>query len=132
MGRLPQFLVLALLASAGCHQPPDQAAKEARERAGSWAMTAKIAVEQWAIDIVPRHFVESTITAAVDDLTRESARVRKAAGPEAAAPLDNVRAALPKLSTIVKQSDETAALAFVSNLVSTAQPEPTPPTARPD
>ena len=132
MGRLPHLLVLALLASAGCQRPPDQEAREARERAGSWAMTAKVAVEQWAIDLVPRHFVESTLTAALADVTREGERVRSHAGPAAAAPLDAVRDALPTLSQLVKRSDETAALAFVSTLVGSVQPATTPPTARPD
>jgi hypothetical protein len=115
-----------------CGPSADQEAQEARDRAGSWAMGLKVGVEQWASDIVPRHFLRSLITAADSDVTREAARVRKSAGGSAAAPLETVHAALAQLSMDVARSDESAALETASALVARVPPARVSPSARPE
>ena len=119
------------LGSVGCGPSPQKEARDARTRAGSWAAAVKVAVEQWSIDIVPRHFVISMLEAAANDLASEAARVRSKAGDQAAAPLDRVRVALPQLADLVKRSDETAAMALASRLVAQVPSSPTPPRGRP-
>jgi hypothetical protein len=115
--------VVVALAVAGC-QSPAQEARDAHDRAASWAATVEIAVEQWSVDVVPRHFVESTLVAADADLEREAARIRKKVGADAAAPLDLVRTMLPEIDAAVKQGDESAALRLASGLVASAPAYP--------
>lgn len=120
--------VLALLAA--CGPSPEQQAADARDRAGSWAAGIKLAVEAWSVDLVPAHYVASTLEAAVKDLTREEQQIRTQSGDAAARPLDTVIHAVPRLRDAVSRGDRDAARKAAGALSQSVPPPPPPPSVQ--
>jgi hypothetical protein len=113
-GCLCGIAVLAVI--AGCGPSAEQQAQDGRERAASWAASTKVAVEAWAAGAVPRRYVENTIAAATNDLTKEATRLESNAGPAAAAPLRSVATKLPPIIARVQRGDRDGALREVGAL----------------
>lgn len=122
------LLILAVTLLAACGPSPEQQAADARDRAGSWAAGIKLAVEAWGADLVPPHYVASTLDAASKDLIEQAAQVRKSAGDAAVRPLDTVTSAIPRLQDAVTRGDRRGARDAAAALTAAVPPPPPPST----
>jgi len=126
------LIVLATWMVTGCGPSPAQQAADGRDRAGSWAASIQVAVDDWADDLVPARYVHITLDAAAKDLASEAAQLRQVAGPSAGDPLDAVTRAVPGLEDAVLRGDRPRARQTAAALSHAVPPPPIPPSARPD
>src|SRR5258705_13988386 len=120
----------AILLLGGCSQSPEQAAKEAREAAGSWGATLSAAAERWSRGDISTSYFQSVVTQASTALQQESRTARKSGGASAAAPVDAVASHLNALNDAVARGDRAAAIVAAHAAASAAPADPPPPVAR--
>jgi uncharacterized protein YcfL len=88
---------LTVFLLTGCSQSPEQAAKEAKQVAGSWGATLSAAERARSTGEISTAFFNAIVTQALTSLKTEAQTARKSGGDAAAAPLDEVAARAARL-----------------------------------
>jgi hypothetical protein len=121
----------AVLIVTGCSESPQDAAKEAREQAGSWSATLSAAAEWWSSGEISASYFESVVTQAKTSLQTEAQSARKSGGDAAAAPIEAVAAHVQTMQDAAAHGDRDAAVRAGHAAAAAVPAEKTPPVARP-
>jgi hypothetical protein len=122
-------VIVASLLSTGCSRDR-KTVDQANEAARSWAATVKVVTEQWAQSNVSLRFVRTTLNTAIADLYQRGETIR-AIDPASAARIDRLKNAIDPVMAYVALNQPDQARDLAQRLTAILEPEPVPPTARP-
>jgi hypothetical protein len=129
LARLLIWLIVSSATATGCGSSQQQV-QDATEASRSWAATVKVVTEQWAQSRVSLRFTRTTLNTAIGDLYRQSTAIRSV-DPQAASRIDRLKDAIDPVMAAVALNQPDQARDLAQRLTAILEPEPVPPTARP-